>query len=239
MTVTTSTSTSWANGGLQLVNKPRTITVGIADDEVLVRTGVRGVLERAGGIAVIGEAGDGTAAVELARRQRPQVLLMDAAMPGMEGLTAVRMVRRHVPGTQVIMLCTPHTEEMLFPALRAGAAGFLFKNGEPDALVNAVRVVAAGEAVLSPSATRALVDHFTGADSERRDAARNRISLLTRREQEVLVYLAQGMANARIARLMYLSEGAIKAHVSRLLTKLRCDNRVQAALIARDAALPC
>ena len=238
MTVT-STSTSWANGGLQLVNKPRTITVGIADDEVLIRTGVRGVLERAGGIAVIGEAGDGTAALELARRQRPQVLLMDAAMPGMEGLAAVRLVRRHVPGTQVIMLCTPHTEEMLFPALRAGAAGFLFKNGEPDALVNAVRVVAAGEAVLSPSATRALVDHFTGADSERRDAARNRISLLTRREQEVLVYLAQGMANARIARLMYLSEGAIKAHVSRLLTKLRCDNRVQAALIARDAALPC
>ncbi|WP_197288976.1 response regulator transcription factor [Nocardia sp. NRRL S-836] len=235
----TSTASSWANGGLQLVNKPRTITVGIADDEVLIRTGVRGVLERTGTITVAGEACDASGALELARRHRPQVLLMDAAMPGMEGLAAVRMVRRHVPGTQVIMLCTPHTEELLFPALRAGAAGFLFKNGEPDALVNAVRAVAAGEAVLSPSATRALVDHFTGADSERRDAARNRISLLTRREQEVLVYLAQGMANARIARLMYLSEGAIKAHVSRLLTKLRCDNRVQAALIARDAALPC
>ncbi|MCG8925745.1 response regulator transcription factor [Lentzea sp. CC55] len=233
------TSTSWASGGLQLVNKPRTITVGIADDQVLVRTGVRGVLERSGGIVVIGEAGDGSGAVEMVRRHRPQVLLMDASMPGMEGLAAVRMVRRSVPGTQVVVLCTPRTEEMLFPALRAGAAGFLFKNGEADTLVTAVRAVAAGEAILSPSATRALVDHFTGADSERRDAARSRISLLTRREQEVLVYLAQGMANARIARLMYLSEGAIKAHVSRLLTKLRCDNRVQAALIARDAALPC
>jgi DNA-binding NarL/FixJ family response regulator len=239
MTVVTSPSSARANGGLQLVDKPRTITVGIADDEALIRTGVRGVLERTGTIAVLGEACDGNGALELARRHRPQVLLMDAAMPGMEGLGAVRMVRRHAPGTQVIVLCTPHAEEMLFPALRAGAAGFLFKNGEPHALVNAIRVVAAGEAVLSPSATRALVDHFTGADSERRDAARNRISLLTRREQEVLVYLAQGMANARIARLMYLSEGAIKAHVSRLLTKLRCDNRVQAALIARDAALPC
>ena len=144
--------------------EPRTITVGIADDEALVRTGVRGVLERTRGVAVVGEAGDGSGALELARRQRPQVLLMDAAMPGMEGLAAVRMVRRHVPGTQVIMLCTPHTEEMLFPALRAGAAGFLFKNGEPDSLVSAVRAVAAGEAILSPSATRALIDHFTGAD---------------------------------------------------------------------------
>jgi DNA-binding NarL/FixJ family response regulator len=237
--MTLTTSTSWASAGLQLVDKPRTITVGIADDEVLIRTGVRGVLERSGNVVVVGEAGDGGGALELARRQRPQVLLMDASMPGMEGLAAVRMVRRHVPGTQVIMLCTRQTEEMLFPALRAGAAGFLFKSGEPDALVNAVRAVAAGEAILSPSATRALIDHFTGADSERRDAARSRIGLLTRREQEVLVYLAQGMANARIARLMYLSEGAIKAHVSRLLTKLRCDNRVQAALIARDAALPC
>ncbi|MDX3656694.1 response regulator transcription factor [Streptomyces sp. ID05-26A] len=237
--MTLTTSTSWASAGLQLVDKPRTITVGIADDEVLIRTGVRGLLERSGNVVVVGEAGDGGGALELARRQRPQVLLMDASMPGMEGLAAVRLVRRHVPGTQVIMLCTQQTEEMLFPALRAGAAGFLFKNGEPDALVKAVRAVAAGEAILSPSATRALIDHFTGADSERRDAARSRISLLTRREQEVLVYLAQGMANARIARLMYLSEGAIKAHVSRLLTKLRCDNRVQAALIARDAALPC
>ncbi|SDF95310.1 DNA-binding response regulator, NarL/FixJ family, contains REC and HTH domains [Lentzea fradiae] len=237
--MTLTPSTSWATGGLQVVDEPRTITVGVADDEVLVRTGVRGALEQSGGIAVVGEAGDGNGAVELARRQRPQVLLMDASMPGMEGLSAVRVVRRHVPGTQVIVLCGPQTEDMLFPALRAGAAGFLFKTGDAEALRNAVRAVAAGEAMLSPSATRALIDHFTGADSERRDAARNRISLLTRREQEVLVYLAQGMANARIARLMYLSEGAIKAHVSRLLTKLRCDNRVQAALIARDAALPC
>jgi len=213
------------------------ITVGIVDDEILIRAGIRSVLEDAEEIVVVGEAGDGPGAVEVARAHRPHVLLVDTTMPGMDGPTAIRMVRRQVPGTQVVMLATGTDGELLLPALQAGATGFLRKDGEPSDLIRAVRVVAAGDVILCPAATRRLVDHVTGVRAERWESARKRVGVLTQRERDVLVHLAKGLGNARIARALCLSEGSIKAYVSRLLVKLGCDNRVQAALIAYDAAL--
>jgi DNA-binding NarL/FixJ family response regulator len=213
------------------------ITVGIVDDEILIRAGVRGVLERAGEITVVDEASDGPSAVRLARAHRPQVLLIDTTLPGMDGTTITRLIRRHVPTTQVVMLAAGTDDELVIPALQAGAVGFLRKDGDPADLVRAVRVAATGEVALCPATTRHLVDHVTGARAERWESARQRVSILTQREREVLVHLARGMGNARIARTMCLSEGSVKAYVSRLLVKLRCDNRVQAALVAYDAAL--
>ncbi len=215
-----------------------TVTVGIAAYESPIRTALYGILEGAAGIMVVGEASDGTSAVELATLRGPQVLLVDVASPGLDGLAAARSIRRHAPGTQVLLLAGSADNELLFPALQAGTAGFLLRNSEPGDVVNAVRAVAAGDAILPPPAIRHLVDRCIGDGAERRDKARRRISILTSREQEVLVHLGKGMANASIARTMCLSEGAVKAHVSRLLAKLRCENRVQAALLARDAGLP-
>jgi DNA-binding NarL/FixJ family response regulator len=223
--------------GQQWVAEPDRIAVGIVDDEVLIRTGVREVLDHVGEIEVVGEACDGPGAVWLATAHRPQVLLIDTAMPGMPGPRTVAMIRRRVPTTQIVVLAAADDGQLLLPMLQAGTAGFLFKDGDPGALVRAVRVVAAGGTFLSPPAARLLVDHLVGSQDDRRDEARQRIALLKTREREVLRYVGQGWGNARIARVMYLSEGAIKAHVSRVLAKLRCDNRVQAALIARDAAL--
>ena len=222
------------------MERVRTITVGIAAYEVLIRTALSGILAEAGDIVITGEASDGAAAAELARRRRPQVLLIDAASPGMDGVAVARLVRRQASHTQVLLLADSADGELLFPALHAGAAGFLPRNSEPGVLVNAVRAVADGDAILQPPAIRRLVDRCVGVGvgDERGESARRRISVLTIREQEVLVHLAEGMSNATIARTMYLSEGAVKAHVSRLLSKLRCSNRVQAALIARDAGLP-
>jgi DNA-binding NarL/FixJ family response regulator len=221
---------SWSGG-------PERITVGIADNEVLIRTGVRRVLDRGSEIVVVGEAGDGPSAMELARAHRPQVLLVDTRMPGMNGTATIRLIRRQVPLTGVVLLAAASGGELLVPALRAGASGFLFKDGAPDQLVTAVRVVAAGGTFLCPTATRNLVDHVLGYRADRYEQARRRVSVLATREREVLKFVAQGMGNAKIARVMSLSEGSIKAYVSRLLVKLRCDNRVQAALIAHDAAL--
>jgi DNA-binding NarL/FixJ family response regulator len=220
------------------MERVRAITVGIAASEVLIRTALFGILEGAADIIVTGEARDAAAAVELARRVRPQVLLMDAGSPGMDGLAAARLVRRQAPATQVLLLSSSATGELLFPALQAGASGFLLRNSEPGDLVNAVRAVAAGDAILPPPAIRRLVDRCVGDGADRGDRARRRIGALTGREKDVLLHLAKGMSNAAIARTMCLSEGAVKAHVSRLLAKLRCDNRVQAALIAWEAGMP-
>ena len=213
------------------------ITVGIADDEPLVRGGIRGVLEQATDVKVVAEAGNGTGAVELVRRHRPQVLLVDIKMPGMDGLAVAEAVRGVAPTTSVVLLTAWATDAHIQRALRAGTAGILLKNGNPRELVAAVHVVAAGDAMLSPAITRRLLDRITGIDFEPLEQARILVDGLTAREREVLELVAKGMGNMQIARRLYLSEGAVKAHVSRLLTKLSCTNRVQAAILAHTAQL--
>jgi DNA-binding NarL/FixJ family response regulator len=213
------------------------ITVVVADDEPLIRAGIRSVLERAQGLEVVAEAADGHRAVALVRGHRPDVLIVDVAMPAVGGLAVTELVRRDVPDTEVIVMVTDAVDDLIFGALRAGASGFLLKQCAPAELVNAVLAVAAGHAALAPRATRRLVDQFLGVDLECVHRARRMIDALTSREREVLAKIARGMGNAEIARTLYLSEGAVKAHVSRLLTKLDCTNRVQAATLSHHASL--
>ncbi|QUQ65541.1 response regulator [Kutzneria sp. CA-103260] len=213
------------------------ITVGIADDEPLVRAGIRGVLEQAPEIRVVAEAGNGAGAVELVRRHRPQVLLADIKMPGMDGLDVAEAVPDIAPATSVVLLTAWASDAHIQRALRAGTAGILLKTGNPRELVAAVHAAAAGDAMLSPAITRRLLDRVVGVDFEPLERARTLVDGLTDREREVLELVAKGLGNMQIARRLYLSEGAIKAHVSRLLTKLSCANRVQAAILAHTARL--
>jgi DNA-binding NarL/FixJ family response regulator len=211
------------------------ISVVIADDEHLVRAGIRGVLETARDIAVVAEAANGSEALRLVHQHRPDVLLMDIHMPGGDGLAAAEMVCRHVPGTAVAMLTTFTYDRYVQGALHSGAAGFLLKDMEPRALIDAVRAIAAGDAVLAPRVTRSLLTTFRDRDPRRAHRARARLAALSDLERKVLRLLAQGLANAEIARSCEMSEGSVKAHVSRMLVKLDCGNRVQLAMLAHDA----
>ena len=215
----------------------QTIAVGVVDSEALVRGGIRRVLEQAPDVRVVAEAASGSGAVELVRKHHPRVLLMDVRMPGLDGLAATEQVRGLSPGTAVVLLTAAADDSHIRRALRAGATGFLLKDGSPRELVTAVRAVAAGEAMLSPAITRRVLERIVDIDPEPVERARSLVGHLTGREREVLGLLAQGMGNLQIARKLYLSEGAVKAHVSRLLTKLSCDNRVQAAILAHNARL--
>lgn len=211
------------------------ITVGVVEDESLLRCGIRGALERTRDIRVVAEAGAGP--VTLVRRHRPRILLMAVGASAADGLAAVETVRSIAPATATILLAPSATDTYVQRALRAGAAGFLLKDGSPAELVTAVRATAAGGAVLSPSLTRRLVDRFASIDLEPVERARVLVGRLSVREREVLDLVANGLGNREIARQLYLSEGAVKAHISRLLTKLCCHNRVQAAIIAHSAKL--
>jgi DNA-binding NarL/FixJ family response regulator len=211
------------------------IRVLVADDEALIRAGVRMVLETADDIEIAAEAGNGAEAVELVRKHRVDVALLDIRMPTLDGLAAAARIAELVPQTRVVMLTTFGEEEYVARALRGGAAGFLLKDTPPDDLIGAVRVAAAGEAILSPRITRHLIDRYVGREQTRRDDARRRLAALTDREREVLAQLADGASNAEIARALLISEGTAKAHVSRILTALGCTNRVQAAIVAHDA----
>ena len=213
------------------------ISVGVVDSEALVRGGIRRVLEQAPDVRVVAEAASGPGAVELVRKHHPRVLLMDVRMPGLDGLAAAEQVRALSPATAVVLLTSVADDGCIRRALRAGATGFLLKDGSPRELVAAVRAVAAGEAMLSPAITRRVLERIVDIDPEPVERARSLVGHLTGREREVLGLLAQGMGNLQIARKLYLSEGAVKAHVSRLLTKLSCDNRVQAAILAHNARL--
>jgi DNA-binding NarL/FixJ family response regulator len=195
------------------------------------------VLETADDIEIVAEAADGAEAVELVRRHRVDVALLDIRMPRLDGLAAAEQITQLVPHTKVVVLTTFGEDDYVARALRAGAAGFLLKDTPPDGLIQAVRVAAGGEAILSPKITRQLIDRYVGPEDTRSDAARRRLEVLTARERDVLILISDGLSNAEIAKGLLLSEGTAKAHVSRILMKLGCTNRVQAAILAHDAGL--
>ncbi|SNY62292.1 response regulator [Paractinoplanes atraurantiacus] len=217
------------------------IRVLIADDEPMIRAGLRAILTTAADIDVVGEAGDGHQAVELARRHRPEVAVLDIRMPGMNGIDALAELRRTVPATRVIILTTFGEDDYILRALGGGAAGFLIKSGEPEELIIGVRAVADGAAYLSPRVAARVVAHLaaTGADTlaTRRSTARDLVDSLSPREREVLAFLGSGLSNAQIARRLHVVEGTVKAHVSSILARLGVDNRAAAAVVAHEAGL--
>jgi DNA-binding NarL/FixJ family response regulator len=214
------------------------IKVLIADDEPLIRAGIAAVLESAADVVVVAEAGDGRAAVEAARASRPDVALLDIKMPVLDGLAAIGEIRRHVPGTRIVMLTSFGTQPNAQRAIRAGTAGFVLKSCAPDELIRAVRAAHAGQAYLSPAVTRFVLDMIPHADVVRGQAAAARLAVLSPRESQVMSLLAEGLPNGSIARRLRMTEASAKTYVSRILAKLGCANRVQAALLARDAGLP-
>ena len=212
------------------------IRVVLVDDDPLVRAGLRMILSSAQDLAVVGEVGDGSQAVQAVREHRPDVVLMDIRMPEMDGISATQRLRELPEPPQVIVLTTFHLDEYVLRALRVGASGFLLKDTPPAEIVHAVRLVAAGEAMLSPSVTRTLLAHVGDSGvNDRRAMATARLALLSDREREVAVAVGAGASNAEIAAQLYMSEATVKAHVSRLLAKLDAANRVQIAILVHDA----
>jgi len=194
------------------------------------------LLAGADDITVVGEAADGREVEHAVAEHQPDVVLMDIRMPGMDGLAATEILRRRDSPPEVIVLTTFDADDHVVRALRAGASGFLLKDTPPADIVRAIRAVAAGEPMLSPTITRRLIGHVTGGDGgERRRHARKQLDRLTEREREVAVAIGHGKSNAEISRELYMSIATVKAHVSRLLEKLEFNNRVQIALLAHDA----
>ena len=213
------------------------IRVLIADDQALVRAGFRAILEGQRGISVVGEAADGRDAVDLARRRRPDVVLMDIQMPDLDGLEATRGILADAGGHQVavLMLTTFDLNEYVYEALRAGASGFLLKDVLPEDLIAAVRVVAAGDGLIAPTITKRLIEQF--ARTAPPSAPPAEIGYLTPRELEVLMLMARGLSNGEIADELVLSEATVKTHVKRVLSKLDLRDRVQAVVLAYEAGL--
>ena len=214
------------------------ISVLLVDDEALVRAGLRLILETADDLTVVGEADDGRAAIEAVHRDRPDVVLMDIRMPRLDGLGAMAAIRALDRPPSVVMLTTFDTDDFVFRALEAGATGFLLKDTPPQDLLRAIRLAASGDAMLSPTVTRRVIDRFTAEDrSQRRREALDQLDGLTEREREVLVEVGRGHANAEIARMLYMSEATVKSHISHLFEKLAATNRVQLAIAAFRAGL--
>ena len=215
-----------------------TVRVAIADDQSLVRDGFRVQLGLAADMEFAGEASTGAQAVALARRERPEVLLMDIQMPVLDGIEATRRITAdpQTSGVRVLVLTTFNVDEYVFAALRAGASGFLLKDATPEELLAAIRIVAAGEALLAPAATRHLVTAFVSGPAEGRPDPRL-VGELTEREREVLVLVAQGMSNAEIAGRLVVSPATAKTHVSRILTKLGLRDRAQLVIAAYESGL--
>ncbi|MEU9885344.1 response regulator transcription factor [Sphaerisporangium sp. NPDC051011] len=211
-----------------------TVRVVVADDQAMVRAGLRMVVESEPGMEVVGEAADGAEAVALARRLRPDVVLMDISMPVMDGLTAARRVLGDPDPPRIIILTTFDTDENLYAALRAGASGFLLKVSPPEQLVEAVRVVAAGDALLDPAVTTRVIASFAGRYEPVRPSS---LDELTRRELEVLRHLARGLTNAEIAGELFVGEATVKTHVARVLMKLGLRDRAQAVVFAYESGV--
>jgi DNA-binding NarL/FixJ family response regulator len=213
-----------------------TIRVALVDDQELVRVGFRLILEAEDDMTIVGEASNGADAVDLARRARPDVILMDVQMPGLDGLEATRRLGT-LPEieSRVVILTTFEQDDYIFEALRAGASGFLLKNARPEELVHAVRVVASGEALLAPAITRRVIQDYAGRPARAKDE--RDLGLLTERECEVLRLLATGKSNAELAAELFLGEGTVKTHVSHVLSKLNLRDRVQAVVFAYESGL--
>jgi DNA-binding NarL/FixJ family response regulator len=213
------------------------IRVALADDQALVRSGFAALLDAEDDIAVAGEAADGAAAVRLAAREEPDVLLMDIRMPGLDGIEATRVIAAdpRLAGVHVIILTTFELDEYIFRALRAGAAGFLVKDTDAAELIRAVRTVAAGEALLSPGVTRRLIAEFAARTREARPVPG--LGDLTDREREVLTLIAAGLSNDEIARRIYVSPSTVKTHAARAMMKLGARDRAQLVVLAYEAGL--
>ena len=212
------------------------IRVLIVDDDALVRAGLSMLLAGAEDIEIVGEATDGSQVARAVGEHRPDVVLMDIRMPGMDGLAATELLRAQAEAPEVIVLTTFEADDYVLRALRAGASGFLLKDTPPADIVRAVRAVAAGEPMLSPTITRRLIGHLTDSEGDkRRRHAREQLDRLSEREREVAVAIGQGKSNAEVSRELYMSVATVKAHVSRVLEKLEFNSRVQIALLAHDA----
>lgn len=212
-----------------------TIRVLIADDQALIRGGFRMILDAQDDIEVVGEAIDGRDAVELFRRLGPEVVVMDVRMPSMDGIEATRRLTAADPPAHVLILTMFDLDEYVFEALRAGASGFLLKDRPPEELVDAVRVVASGDALLSPSVTRRLIEEF--AKRGNAPTPPRELDQLTDREREVLVLMGQGLSNTEITERLFVAETTVKTHVGHVLQKLRLRDRVQAVVLAYESGL--
>lgn len=222
------------------------IRVGLVDDQAMVRVGLKMILESEPDISVCGEAGDGSAALTMVRETRPNVVLMDIRMPSVDGLTATRELVAEHPDVAVVILTTFDDDEYIYEALRAGASGFLLKSADGDTLVNAVRVVAAGEALLAPEVTRRVIAKFASGAAALTNADApptahvpppEAVGDLSEREVEVLLLLASGLSNQEIASELFVSNTTVKTHVSHILTKLGVRDRVQAVVEAYNSGI--
>jgi DNA-binding NarL/FixJ family response regulator len=214
------------------------VRVLLADDEQLIRTGFRLILESEPDFEVVGEAANGIQAIDLAEKLDPDVILMDVQMPEMDGLEATRQIAAlgRDETSRVLVLTTFEIDEYVYEALRAGASGFLLKRTPAADLIAGIRVIASGDALLAPSVTRRLIDQFSQRPAARRTDART-LEGLTEREREVLILVARGLSNAEIAELLVLSEGTVKTHIKHIFSKLDLRDRTQAVILAYDSGL--
>jgi DNA-binding NarL/FixJ family response regulator len=214
-----------------------TITVVVVDDQALVRAGFRSLLDSEADIAVVGEASSGEEAIQVVRQQRPNVVLMDVRMPGIGGLEATKQILSEQGETRVLILTTFDLDEYVYEGLQAGASGFVLKDIEPVELIQAVHVIARGEALLAPSVTRRLITEFASRRNSTGKVVSERIFELTAREKEVLVLVAQGLTNDEIAEDLVISPATAKTHVSHMMTKLDARDRAQLVIIAYESGL--
>ena len=214
------------------------VRVGVVDDQPLIRTGLRSMIDHAADVELVGEAADGEGAVELARRERPDVLLMDIRMPVLDGIEATRRIcsDAELPGVRVVVLTTFDVDDYVHAAIRAGASGFLLKDAPPEDVLDAIRVVARGDALLAPRVTRRIIAELAARPDPDRDAP-PQLDVLTDREREVLSLVGRGLSNGEIGARLYVSPATAKTHVSHVMTKLYARDRAQLVVIAYESGL--